>query len=99
MNNHTTKEKAALRYAREALRDVEVLAGCAAFQRYLEKLRMRAEQWAAALLEDDSLEATEREALRMRRRGLVEALHFPEAERLAQERVLKAAGADAEGEE
>ena len=80
-------DKAAVRYAREALRDVEELAGNAAFQRYLEKLRTRAEAWAESLLGDDSLEATEREAL-----------GFPEVERVAQERVLRACGEEVENE-
>lgn len=94
----TSKDKAAVRYAREALRDVEELAGNAAFQRYLEKLRARAEAWAESLLADDSLEATEREALRQRRKGLLEALHFPQQERVAQERVLRACGEEGEDE-
>ena len=98
MSDHMMNDKAAVRYAREALRDVEELAGNAAFQRYLEKLRTRAEAWAESLLGDDSLEATEREALRQRRKGLLEALGFPEVERVAQERVLRACGEEVENE-
>ncbi len=88
------KDKAAIRYAREALEDMEELAGNAAYLRLREKLRRRSEEWAEALLGDDSLSPADREALRQRRKGLLEALDFPEEEKLAQERVLKACGAE-----
>lgn len=88
----SSSEKIAVDHAANTLREIEFLSDCKEFGAFMAKFKARADAMADAILHDNELSPTEREAMRRERMGILEVMQAPSLIHQGAKSVLRSHG-------